>query len=116
MTKEERQYRIDYEIIVDAYDDHEVNMGWYYYYNDDLQFPITATAKLKRRNGKQEEVEIQLVDVASEPEEELKFGMVMTMQGFVFPISLLQISSVDTTDENLEMLNDWLFWKDKQLL
>jgi hypothetical protein len=37
-----RQERIDYEIIVDCYDDDEVMMGWYYYLEEKLTFPFTA--------------------------------------------------------------------------
>jgi hypothetical protein len=36
------------EIVVDAYDTHERAMGWYYYLQDQLQFPFTATCTAKR--------------------------------------------------------------------
>lgn len=31
LTAKEMRYKIDYEIIVDCYDEYEVSMGWYYY-------------------------------------------------------------------------------------
>ena len=39
----DRERRITMEIVVDAYDTHERAMGWYYYLQDQLQFPFTAT-------------------------------------------------------------------------
>lgn len=116
MTKEERQHKIYGEIIVDAHDEQEINTGWYQYFAENLEFPINAVAKLKRRNGEWEEEEIQLIEVASEPDKDLTFGFIITMKGYVFSISLTQIVSVDTSAENLEMLNNWLFWKELPLI
>ncbi|MFZ1061286.1 MAG: calcium-binding protein [Candidatus Rokuibacteriota bacterium] len=36
------------EIVVDAYDEQERAMGWYYYLQDQLRFPFTATCIAKR--------------------------------------------------------------------
>lgn len=38
-----REARIHNEIVVDAYDASERAMGWYYYLEEKLQFPFTAT-------------------------------------------------------------------------
>jgi hypothetical protein len=116
MTNEERKKIIQNEIIVDAYDDGEVNMSWYYYFAENLEFPISAVAKLKRRNGEVEEEEIMLVEINTEIEGELMFGFVLTMKGYVFPISLKNMVSVDTTNKQKEMFNNWLFWKRLKLL
>ena len=39
---EEREERISMEIIVDAYDSEEQAMGWYYYLEGTLHFPLIA--------------------------------------------------------------------------
>src|SRR5437773_5503067 len=39
---EEREERITMEIIVDAYDSEEQAMGWYYYLEGTLHFPLIA--------------------------------------------------------------------------
>ena len=36
------------EIVADAYDTHEQAMGWYYYLQEQLNFPFTATCTAKR--------------------------------------------------------------------
>ena len=52
MTKtkrdEDREERISMEIVVDAYGAVEQAMGWYYYLEDQLQFPFTAVCTQKR--------------------------------------------------------------------
>ena len=44
----EREKRIDLDIVVDCYDEDERAMGWYYYLQDQLQMPFTATCIDKR--------------------------------------------------------------------
>lgn len=116
MTPKERESKIYSEIVVDAYNDEEVNTSWYYYFEENMEFPVSAVVKLKKRNGQYENVEVMLVEVASEVDKELMFGLVLTMKGYVFPISPKDIVSVDTSEENREMLNDWLFWNRLELL
>lgn len=44
----EREKRIDMDIVVDCYDENERAMGWYYYLQEQLQMPFTATCIAKR--------------------------------------------------------------------
>nr|WP_232230071.1 calcium-binding protein [Polaromonas glacialis] len=48
----DRENRIAFEIVVDAYDAAERAMGWYYYLQDQLQVPVSSldvTAGSRRR-------------------------------------------------------------------
>jgi hypothetical protein len=38
----DREYRIDMEVVVDAYDSEERAIGWYYYVSDVCDFPFWA--------------------------------------------------------------------------
>ena len=44
----EREYRIQNEAVVDAHDEQEQAMGWYYYIEDKLHCPFKATCVSKR--------------------------------------------------------------------
>src|SRR5438067_12238178 len=48
---EEREERINMEIIVDAYGPEEQAMGWYNYLDDVLQFPFSARCVVQRRTS-----------------------------------------------------------------
>ncbi|MDZ7879496.1 MAG: calcium-binding protein [Saprospiraceae bacterium] len=115
---EEREHRIHYEIIVDAYDEYEQAMGWYYHFAEKLKFPIKAVINLPLRGGKTEKktVEIVEVDPKSETNLNLRLGIVEGTSKRVQYISPEQIESVQTTDENVDVLNDWLYWHDYKLL
>jgi len=43
-----REERIEMEIIVDAYGTEEQAMGWYYYLEDNIEFPFTAVCNETR--------------------------------------------------------------------
>lgn|GEM_PF-4611999 len=56
----EREERIFEEIIVDAHDEDEQRMGWYYYMDEKVRFPFKAEVVLEKRSG---EKIVQKVDV-----------------------------------------------------
>ncbi len=113
-----RQKRIDYEVIVDCYDDDEVAMGWYYYFSDNLVFPIPATVQLKQRGGKVETVDVEIVEVDPKSEEgsPIRLGITEKGQKRVQYISPEAITNVKTSATNTLILNDWLYWNNTPLL
>jgi Calcium binding len=113
-----RQKRIDYEVIVDCYDDDEVAMGWYYYLSENLVFPIPATVQLKQRGGKMEEVNVEIVEVDPKSEEgsPIRLGITEKGQKRVQYISPEVITNVKTSPTNTLIINDWLYWNNTPLL
>jgi len=109
----EREDRIAMEIVVDAYDAGERAMGWYYYLEDQLQFPFTATCIAKRAISpllvKDE------VDVIGMPGiDECSHEMFVTMRwdrkdGLAVPLSQLRPSS-DTDEGTRQAIEDWQYW------
>ena len=62
-----RESRIVYEIIVDAYDETERALGWYYYLQDKITFPFLATWQKKiKKTGQIKETEVEVIGMASE--------------------------------------------------
>lgn len=115
---EERENRILDEIIVDAYGEAEQLMGWFYYFQDNLEFPIKATVKFRLRGGGGEikKVKIVEVDPKSENGRALRLGIVEGKSERIQYISPEEIASLDTSDENLQIINDWLYWHNFDLL
>ncbi|MBI3029159.1 MAG: calcium-binding protein [Candidatus Rokubacteria bacterium] len=100
------------EIVVDAYDEQERAMGWYYYLQDQLRFPFTATCIAKRSisplKGKDE------VEVIGMPgEEECEHEMFVTTrwekEGLAVPLS--QLKPIAGTDKKTQQaVEDWHYW------
>ncbi|WP_051676208.1 calcium-binding protein [Polaromonas glacialis] len=63
----DRENRIAFEIVVDAYDQAERAMGWYCYLQDQMQVPLKATCRSARSTSPLEVgVEVEVVGLASE--------------------------------------------------
>jgi Calcium binding len=115
---EEREHRIRNEAIPDAHGEEEVEMSWYYYMEENLAFPMKAKVKLRLRGGKKEEKAVKIVEIDPESETSLtlRLGMTEGKSDRVQYISPEDIVSIQTTEENLEILNDWLYWHEHPLL
>ncbi|MBV6443387.1 MAG: hypothetical protein EPGJADBJ_05126 [Saprospiraceae bacterium] len=113
-----REQRILYEIIVDCYDEEEEMIGWYYYFADNLKFPIEATVRLPLHGGKMEEKKVQIVelDTRSETGKAIRLGVVERGSERVHYISPGDIARLETSPENLEIINDWIYWHDFDLV
>ncbi len=76
--------------------------------NDNLVFPMQAKVKLRLRGGKTEEKAVNIVEVdpKSETSLTLRLGMTEGKSDRVQYISTEEIVSVNTSEENLEILND----------
>jgi hypothetical protein len=113
-TDEAREHRIDMEIVVDAYDELERAMGWYYYLEGKLNFPFLARCATRRSISPLtvgDEVEV----IGMPPEEECEHEMFVVMrwdrEGLAIPLSQLEV--IDADDETREAVEDWLYWSRK---
>lgn len=112
---ESREERITYEIIVDAYDEHEVAMGWYYYLNDNINYPFAAKWIRKvKKTGKIQEKEVKVLGMASEDEclrdmyvEVVDVG---ESEDNVHTVRLSDIEAIDPDEKNQQALGDWQYW------
>ena len=114
MTKSKRaeiEHRIDYEIIVDCYEDHEVQMGWYYYMEDKLNFPFTATVEIEKRNGQKELKKVEVLKSTCKEEfgEDMMVGV--AFDEFVHSVPLLSLKNIEADEETLRALGDWVYWR-----
>jgi Calcium binding len=110
---EEIEHRIHYEIIVDAYDDHEVKMGWYYYMEEKLNFPFYATVEIKTRGGGKELKRVEVGELTCDVE----FGDDMTVgvsfDDYVHSVPLRSLIDIEADEDTLEAIGDWVYWREK---
>jgi hypothetical protein len=108
----DREERIEMEIIVDAYGSEEQAMGWYYYLEEELQFPFTAVCSAKRSiSPLQVKDEVDVLKMA--PEEECEKEMLVTIRwekdGLAVPLS--QLTPIISTDgQTKQAVEDWHYW------
>jgi hypothetical protein len=110
-----REHRIEMEIVVDAYNEEEQAMGWYYYLDDKLNFPFKAKWMNRRRTSSPSEgEEVEVVGMSSEDEclQEM-FVEVLYREGTVedtFSVPLSEIEAVEVDRKTQQAIADWHYW------
>jgi hypothetical protein len=111
---EEREQRIEMEIIVDANGPEEQALGWYTYLEENLQFPFLTRCIRERaisplRVG--DEVEV----VGMGPEEECAHEMFVQTpwerRTLAVPLSQLEPTVAD--EQTIQAVEDWQYWVER---
>ncbi len=108
---EEREERINMEIIVDAYGPEEQAMGWYNYLSDTLQFPFSARCVAHRAISPLESGdEVEVVGIA--PDDECQHDMFVLIQWRPHPLAvpLMQLEGIEVDEETQQAIEDWHYW------
>ena len=106
-----RESRIEMEVVVDAYNESERAMGWYYYLEERLKFPFKARCKSKRavsplRIGEM----VNVLGMAPEEECESEMFVRMRWRDVKLTVPLSQLEPLATDPETTEAVADWHYW------
>ncbi len=110
----QREERIHEEIMVDAYDELERAMSWYYYLEENMSFPFNARCIKERRTSPLKKGEVVEV-VGMPPEEECEKEMFAEVRwkDRTMAVPLSQLEGVEVDDETQEAIDDWRYWTDR---
>ncbi|MEM6351137.1 MAG: calcium-binding protein [Cyanobacteria bacterium J06629_9] len=107
----EREERITMEIVVDAYGPEEQAMGWYYYLDDTLHYPFTATCIRKRRISPLKEGKtVEVLSMAPAEECEREMFVEIDWDGDRLAVPLIQLESPDADEDTQQAIADWHYW------
>ncbi|WP_076792231.1 calcium-binding protein [Chlorobium sp. KB01] len=106
-----RENRIAFEAIVDAYDQEEQAMGWYYYLDDKISWPFKANCITTRTSSPLEEgEEVDVVGMSSADECEHEMFVTVKWHGRELGVPLAQVSVVEANEATHEAVEDWHYW------
>lgn len=100
------------EIVVDAYDESERAMGWYYYLQDNLAMPFKAECIQLVSTSPLKIGEIIEV-IAMDGEENCGHDMFVKIKWKkkeTLCVPLKQLKGVEVDDATKQALNDWAYW------
>jgi hypothetical protein len=106
-----REDRIHNEIVVDAYDESERAMGWFYYLEDTMEFPFKANCIEKKATSplkKGEEVEV--LELASGDDCEHEIFVTVSWEKRKLAVPLAQLEPVKSDAKTREAVEDWHYW------
>ena len=107
----DREERIVMEVVVDAYDETERALGWYYYIKDKLSFPFKAKCTDERpisplRKGEK----VEAIGMPPEDECEKELFVTIKWQNRTLAIPLSQVEGIGVDEETKEGIEDWHYW------
>lgn len=106
-----REERIAMEAVVDAYDEGERALGWYYYVENKLGVPFTARCVETRPVSPLEEgEEVQVVGMAPEGECERELFVEIQWKKRHLAVPLSQLAVVKGDPNTKEAVGDWHYW------
>ena len=122
-TKEnaESEERIENEAVVDAYDEEERIMGWYYYLDGKITFPFKAKVIKEVKNSPLKKDENITVTGMSDEETCIRYhSMYVQIQWETreFSVPLEQLSLIESEygpeyeHDAVEAIEDWQYWVD----
>ena len=106
-----REERIDYEIVVDAYDEYERSEGWYAYLDDTLTFPFRAKViqELGRSPLQNDEI-VTVLNMANMEDCESSMYVEVDWKGRTFAAPLEQLYPIEGDEKTIEAVEDWHYW------
>jgi hypothetical protein len=111
---EEREERIQMEIIVDAYYQDEQAMSWHIYLEETMDFPFDARCIEKQEVSPLETGETVRVigKPSSEPSLSQQFVTIDWMDR-EFGVPLSQLEPVEASDDTEQAVSDWHYWLER---
>lgn len=106
-----REHRIDMEIVVDAYDEWERAMGWYYYLENVLKFPFEAKCIAKRIISPLKKGDnIEVAGMPQEDECSREMFVEIKFQNDLLAAPLSQLKPINVKGKIKQAIEDWHYW------
>jgi hypothetical protein len=107
----EREQRIIYEVVVDAYGPEERALGWFYYAEERMSFPFQGRCTTTRSiSPLKESEEVVVLGLAEEDECMNELFVRVEWQGRDLAVPLSQLVSIDGDVDTEQVIEDWRYW------
>ena len=115
MTPKQIRHKIDYEIIVDCYDEEEIKTGWFYFFNDEIEYPFEAEMEIKDRKGNKKMTAIDVIGVESNDGgfggSEIRFEVRPKGSEIIMEANISKLKNIKGNKTAKEAFEIWRFWK-----
>ncbi len=111
---QEREERIDDEVVVDANGSEERVMGWYYYLDDNITFPFAARCRNQRSTSPLKvDEKVDVIEMASADDCEREMFVMVAWKKRTLAIPLAQLEPLDVDAQTVEAVGDWQYWVER---
>jgi Calcium binding len=111
---EEREQRIELEIIVDANGPEEQALGWYNYLEENLQFPfLTRCIRERAISPLRVGDEVEVVGMGPGDECAHEMFVLTPWERRTLAIPLSQLESTVADEQTIQAVEDWHYWVER---
>ena len=108
LSKQEISHIIEDEIIVDCYDEAEVDSGWEVFLQAGLKFPFRAKCRIRRREGEEQWIKADIVGIQTKRCTYMgDFYVEAEVNGILVPVNLMNIKKVKSDETTLRTIEVW---------
>jgi len=112
--REEKYKEILYdEILVDCKGEYEQNMSWYYFVQDELEYPFDAFIEIRKREGGKVSKKIKVVDLSTEDsnfDKNFDLKVDVEFDDFILEIPLGKLEKIEASERIVEIIEVWNYW------
>ena len=100
------------EILVDCKDDYDQNMSWYYYVQDELDFPFEAQIELKKREGGKVLKSVQVIELSDDEDFHRNSNLKVNIEldDYIIETPLGKLTEIEATERTIEIIKVWKYW------
>jgi hypothetical protein len=108
---EERENRIEMEIVADAHDETERAMGWFSYLEEELKCPFTAECiKVLRQSPLRRGEQVEVLGLAEGDVCEHDMLVTVKFRGRKLAVPLAQLQPLTKEESTCRAVADWHYW------
>ncbi|MBK1619591.1 calcium-binding protein [Lamprobacter modestohalophilus] len=108
---EEREERIETEVLVDTYNDEEAVAGWSCYLGEKLSFPFQARCiKESQRSPLKLGETVQVLGMINDDECLTDMAVEVAWAGRTCGVPLSHLQGIDVDEQTAEAIADWQYW------
>jgi len=116
MRNKEFEEKIFEEIVIDCNDEYDQNMSWFYYVQDEIEFPFIAYIELRKKElgkiyKKIKVLELSTDDSNFEKNFDIKVNAEFDQYIMEFPLSKLE--DIRASESIVEIIELWKYWISK---
>ena len=100
------------EIIVDCNGEEEQNSSWYYYVQDEMEFPFEADVALKKLEGGKETKKVKVIALSDDINVDRNFDLKVEVElgEYIVELSLAKLENIAESEVAAEIVAIWKYW------
>ncbi len=113
MRNKEYDEKLYDEILVDCRDEYEQNMSWFYYAQDEMEFPFEAQIELRKRKGGKQSRRIKVINLSNNDtnfERNFDLKVDIELDDYIIEIPLAELFDVEANENTDEIIKIWKYW------